>query len=370
MLRRLVGLTALLTVAAPGTGAAEEILDRLERPAVVSTFNGSVVTSVYDPVTKTYQLELAQQGRLTILPVRPRTVPFDVDLGPGPGGTTAAYSRCRIEPRHPSPTTSLPDWATGVNCDVYLLDLRTLRERRISGASTTDASEFLPSVWRTTVAFGRVYERRSGRRGVLPYLYTRDLNGAASQRQPGGERGDGDVENGPAALDLYGDRLAFVWSGYRLRSDMPGPNRSLQEDRLRLDTIGGGHRVVDEAGGSSVNKSVAFMSVNADRGRLFYSEECRGDCPGQFNRKFWRYRISTGTRELGRLPATTTVVPAGQPGTPAGNQFFPSRDVYYSTARDLGVTYAVRGPYDASTSNPPRGAWLLVRLDGPSFAKP
>jgi hypothetical protein len=370
-MRRLVVLTAAVALVAPATSsAAEQVLDRLYRPAVVSAFNGAVVTSAYDTATKTYQLELVRTDRIEILPVRPRTVPFDVDLGPGPGGTTATYSRCRVEPRHTSPTTSLPDWPTGLGCDIYMLDLITLRERKIAGASTDDASEFLPSVWRNTVAFGRVYERRAGRRSVLPYLYYRNLTAGRSGRLPGDERGDGDLENGPAALDLFGKRLAFVWSGYPLRSDRPGKDRSLTDDRLRLDTIGGTGKIVDRATGSSVNKGISFMAVNADRGDLFYAEECRGDCDGPYNRKFWRYGIANGERALGRLPATTTVVPAGPPGTPAGGQPITTRDVYYSTARDRGVTYAIRGPYDADPDNPLPGGWPLVRLDGPTFSKP
>jgi hypothetical protein len=168
--------------------------------------------------------------------VRPRSVPFDADLGPDVNGeTVAAYSRCAREPRPRAPRignviAQMPDWSRGRGCDLYRFDFATGRETRIATANSPGASEFLPSVWKARVAFARVYERKRGLKGERAYLYTRPIAGAArSRRLIAGSRSDLRfctavrprrctliVEPGPTALDLFGRRLAFGWdSGAR-----------------------------------------------------------------------------------------------------------------------------------------------------------
>lgn len=127
---------------------------------VIDSFGGVTVFSETDQTKATYHLAAVVGDRRARLPIEPRQrVPFDVDLGSdGKGGVVAAYSRCRIEPA--SSRASLyaqpyPAWTTARGCDLYRYDFSG-RERKITGASTSGASEMLPSIWKGDVAFARV----------------------------------------------------------------------------------------------------------------------------------------------------------------------------------------------------------------------
>ena len=77
----------------------------------------------------------------------------------------------------------MPDWPRGRGCDLYRFDFATGRETRIATANSPGASEFLPSVWKATVAFARVYERKRGLKGERAYLYARPIAGAGPLAQ-------------------------------------------------------------------------------------------------------------------------------------------------------------------------------------------
>ena len=132
-MRRLpIALTVMAAVlGVPATAAGDETLARISHPGPVSTFDGRVLWSEYDPVAKAYFLTQRFDTTTARLPVRPRGVPFDVDVGRNLGNdTVAAYSRCRREPRGRDPRTGsaltqMPQWSTGRGCDLYLLNLRT-----------------------------------------------------------------------------------------------------------------------------------------------------------------------------------------------------------------------------------------------------
>lgn len=346
-----------LAGAGEAIAATEQRLVEMQRPTPVAAHGDVVAVSTYDPATDRYQLAVVRGGQAVALPIAPRAVPFDVDAGPAEdGGVVLAYSRCATEPANRGPGEGLlPDWSTGRGCDVYRYDISTGRESRISGASTGGASEYLPSIWRDEVAFARVYERREGARGRYPYLYARPLgaDGPTSRRQPGGARGRNGFENGPVDLDLYGRRVAFVWASF------PRPDASIQQgvrsgfdDELRLDTVGGGHRRVDTVGGDSVNKSVDYQSVSMERGRVFYLQECFGDCADERSRREHRHRISTDERSTAVLPAATVRVPERH---------------YVSAVRNEDSTLAVRGPIRVDPSRPSAPEWELVELDGLRF---
>jgi hypothetical protein len=158
------------------------------------------------------------------------------------------------------------------------LDVVGGQESKLEGASTDQASEFLPSIWRDRVAFARVFEQRAGRRGELPYLYVRPLEGGKSDRQPGGSRGD-DGLPGPTGLDLYGRRMSLTWEwrdGDRLRSE------------LRLDTVGAGHQLIDRVGSREAPANI-FTPVG-DRGRIFAGARRLG---ADSQNRVLRFRIST-----------------------------------------------------------------------------
>jgi len=232
-------------------------LTQPQRLTEVDAFGGWAAWSAFEEGAGHRLVLRNPDGAVGTAPVAPRAVPFDIDLGPSEqGGVVAAYSRCAREPDEYGAGGVLLR-ATGRGCDIFRLDLATGQESELAGASTSDSSEFLPSIWRGDVAFARVFESRAGRRGDLPYLYVRPLAGGRSDRQPGGSRGDDGVP-GPTGIDLYGRRMSFTWEwreGDRLRSE------------LRLDTVGGDHALIERLG--SQDAPANLLTPGADRGRIY-----------------------------------------------------------------------------------------------------
>lgn len=271
-------VTLALLLALPGSAAAQ-VGDAAIVP-VSDTFRGVTVLSQREkgnagPGSDRYFLvQEARPGEYVRLPIPPRLgVPFDIDLGPGlDGDVTAVYSRCDSEPDPDTVRGSFgsrifsdpyPAYTAGGRCDIYRYDLATQQEMKIQGASTSEGSEVLPSIWRDNVAFARVYEQRDGRRGVYPYLYVRPLDGGRSDRQPGGSRGTEGLP-GPTRLDLYGRRLSFVWN-YATRESSPA---GITE--VRLDTVGGRHRVLSQAEHGGDEAYASYLGPNGYRGYIFY----------------------------------------------------------------------------------------------------
>jgi hypothetical protein len=157
---------------------------------------------------------------------------------------------------------------------------------RINGVSTGDASEFLPSLWRDKIAFGRVYDQRAGTRGVYPYVYVRS-NGP-SERQPGGLRGETGLP-GPTSLDLAGIRLGLTWS-----ATVHGDSRS----DARLDTTTGGHTLLEFTTGQGVGNRVLSAFVFA--GRVWWVHETTSGPQHEYR----RWRISTEKLERAAIPAS------------------------------------------------------------------
>ena len=250
-----VVLAAIVTL--PGRAAADTVISQERAPSKVSAELNRVVWSSYDPATGDYSLMSRDVvGAVTKLPVAPRKVPFDVDLGfLGEGAEVAAYSRCKLEARLTGGGSGglLPNYATGRGCDIYLFDFEAQREVKYAPTAGGSASEFLPSVSPAgRIAFARVYEHRKGSRGRLPYLYEKRGN-HSSRRLPGGARGTTGLP-GPTSLDLGGSRLAFTW-GYR-----PTGRRSLAYD-VRVDVVRGSHRVLQSVRSATVSRSLMSPSI-------------------------------------------------------------------------------------------------------------
>ncbi|MCP9492065.1 MAG: hypothetical protein MSC31_19640, partial [Solirubrobacteraceae bacterium MAG38_C4-C5] len=245
----------------------------------VDVFGGWAAWSAFEEGVG-YRLVLrGPGGEIAAASVQPREVPFDVDLGPSEDdGVVAAYSRCEQEPDEYGAGGVLLR-TTGRGCDLFRLDVLGGEETKLEGASTDQASEYLPSIWKDSVAFARVFEEREGRRGDLPYLYVRPLDGgSSSDRQPGGSRGD-DGLPGPTGLDLYGRRMSFSWEwrdGERLRSE------------LRLDTVGGDHQLIDRLGSKDAPANI--VTPVGDRGRIFAGARRLG---GDGQDRLVRLRITT-----------------------------------------------------------------------------
>lgn len=229
--------------------------------------DGVLAWSSFDASTGAWFLTIRRDGVAQRVPIAPRAVPFDVDLGHDAAGRlVAAYSRCDRESGFPP---------SGRGCDLYTYDLSAGRERRLAGASTDVASEFLPSLDGGRVAFARVYERRTGAAGRRTHLFVRRLDAGSERELPGGLRNP-DPRTGPSGLDLGGRRLAFSW-------DVHGP-AGIQfpygASEIRVDELDGGQTLVQrDAGGGLSNAaplSPALVGGELRYGDSFLSEGTPG----------------------------------------------------------------------------------------------
>jgi hypothetical protein len=306
----LVSLAAFMSPVADAT--ADEVIATTARPTPLSAHAGRIVWSDYDPAQRVFFLAQRFGGITSRVPVRPRSVPFDADLGPDVNGeTVAAYSRCAREPRPRSPRignviAQMPDWPTGRGCDLYRFDFATGRESRIATANSPGASEFLPSIWKATVAFARVYERKRGLKGERAYLYARPIAGAArSRRLIAGSRSDLRfctavrprrctliVEPGPTALDLFGRRLAFGWDSGAKES----PTSAVYLETLRASRVE--RRLIDRVVSGEI-QAAEVLSPQVDQdARVVWGRALFGDSRLSQVR---RYAISSGKVDVAAL---------------------------------------------------------------------
>src|SRR4051794_17709033 len=98
-MKRLAALALVVAAAALAPAAvasaqapAPTTIAGVDRVTPIAAFGGRVAWSVFDPASRTWSLVSRAGGVTQPVPVAPRRVPFDVDLGPGPdGGTVAVY---------------------------------------------------------------------------------------------------------------------------------------------------------------------------------------------------------------------------------------------------------------------------------------
>lgn len=278
----LLALAVPAAAAAPGT---EEVVAHEDSPSKISSFGDYTVWSRFDPSRSEYRLVARHDGAIAALPVAPRSVPFDVDLGPGRHGhTVAAYSRCRHEPREGD--LNLPAYTSGRGCDLYAYDLATGKERKLRGPSTRRGSEVLPSIWRGRIAYARVPRRHRGR----VRLYER-ARGHRARRLPGGHRG----RPGPTALDLHGRTVAYTWLRHERRYEGP-------TSELFLARPGGARMRIVRTGNGALSR-VEYLTPAISRGEVTYAELCGGDRGGCHNYRIRRYRIRDGRRSATEIQA-------------------------------------------------------------------
>ena len=291
---------------AGGAAAADDLIATVARPTPVSAFDGRVVWSEYDAGANRYFLVQRVAGVTSRLPVDPRSVPFDVDLGPDADGSpVATFSRCRLDPPRRDPRTGnalaqMPEWRRGRGCNVHMYSFETGREVQVRHASTAAASEFLPTVWTDRIAFARVFERRRGVRGDRAYLYVRPNRLLASQgrrggtrRMPAGPRGRdlhcaGSprrcrrlVEPGPTSLDLATRRLAFGWD-----STDDGPTSTVWLDVLR-STGRTAHTRIDYGGSGEIQARELIGPQFDEQVRVVYLASFYGDTTAAHARRWW-----------------------------------------------------------------------------------
>ena len=317
MLRR----TALLTLIAAAmaayvapAGADTTEVTGLAEPTPISAHSGRIVWSTFDPATFTYRLTQRVNGVVSPVPVPPRAVPFDVDLGPGPrGGTLAVYSRCRFEGGEISPERG---------CDVYAFDFNANREFRVPGVNSRAGSEYRPSVWGGRIAFARSYPRPSS--SSLPTgVFTRPLESSAPSRRLSR------LNRVVQGLDLRGRRV--VYGG---------------DSQVRLvSTSGRTRRVLADLRGDEGNLNRPFLTNPVLAERAYFGLLTVGEAGS--SSVFVRHAVRSGRTEEGG--------PRREPGA-----LFIARDgdaLFYLTRRAAPATpdvYEIRRAEDLSWKRIPR----------------
>ncbi len=307
-MRRYLPVAALVVIALaawPATATADELIATVARPTTISAIDGRIVWSDYDPAVKRYFLTQRLAGVTSRLPVNPRSVPFDLDLGPDADGKpVAAYSRCRREPPPRNPPrgalAQLPEWRRGSGCDIYLYSFEEGREVLVRFTSTRAASEFLPTVWTDRIAFARRFERRRGRAGRRAFLYVRPNTLFTSQGRRGNTRrvpGGPGTRPGPTSLDLATRRLAIGWD-----STDPRPLSSVFLDVMR-NTGRTAQRRLDR-GHSGELQGREFIAPQFDEQvRVVWLASFSGDKTEAHVR---RYSFMGETQEEARIPPLPT----------------------------------------------------------------
>jgi hypothetical protein len=178
-MRRLAAITLVsLAVFAAAALARDSTISSDHTATNLSAFGQGLVWS-HTAQDGRSRLVLRGFGPPAELPVPPASGQFDPDLGQDASGrAVVVYTRCA--------------GLSGRNCDVYSYDLARGRETTVKGAATSQCSEFAPSIWEGTVAFGR-----TGGRGCNG-LYIKGVRGAAlrlDRRIPA----DTDVRQGKVA---------------------------------------------------------------------------------------------------------------------------------------------------------------------------
>lgn len=282
---------SVLALLVPTARAGDDVVVRTSFPTPIAAYGGWLAWSDRDASTGAFRLVLrspTSNGAARRPAIAPRSVPFDVDLGPGVGGgVVAAYSRCKTEPAQQGGYPTPMAYHSGRGCVPYVLNVAGGAERRVTRVAAPDASEVWPSPWRGSLAFERTYDRKRS----VPYLYVgRYDRPARSVRVPGGPQGrQARASSSANGLDLYGRRLAFAWT---FPASGEGP-----DTQIRLDTLGGGaERVAAQGGGGITQVELGWPAF--DGGWLSWSRECYGDpegCPRRYGLE--RRRIAGGAVE-------------------------------------------------------------------------
>jgi hypothetical protein len=322
---RLIAVTAVAIIGCC-TAAQAKVLVREKSALGISSVRGMAVWSTLDPSVDRYRLRLYANGVVRTLKVRPRLVPFDVDLGiDGRGHTVAVYSRCRQEGTNdPDFPASSPNWQWATGCDLYELPIAGGAERKLRGPSAASRDEFMPSLDGEHIAFARRNEDGAGVDAVAAALRLYDFRTRKTRPLPEGTRGDyaplGSFNGradwlggpGPTGLDLRGGALAVSW-GYADESCDPdsklGGVTTLYE--LWVMTTAGKKTLVDHGTCNAyrvlsspvlTQRSVLYLAGSSDRMRLT-----------RFIRR--SHQMSSGLDHVESISGTENVLFAIQYGT-------------------------------------------------------
>jgi hypothetical protein len=334
---------SLLATGAPASAATATDLAPVASDAPLSAYGGYVAWSEQG-ADGLWRLVAFHDGTTTPLPVAPRSVPFDADVGPdATGRPTVTFSRCAPEPDF----TSQQPWAAARGCRLRAVALPGGGERGIA-VPRTGASDSMPSVWGQRVAFQRrargagvsqimMYDFMHRRLKTLPHgavPHGCPYSSGCPKQEPTAEVGE---------LDLGARAVAYSW-----HLAAPGVEGAGAGWELRLAPTGAGRRSILAGNGyvsgacgartpyspNVVGEGVLFLS------RWYHCEAVEGTLTST---SFAGGGLLSRTDDVGGGVAWRIAVDAAS-----------------------GTTYAVLGPArrDTQTTQPAAGALRLVRLDG------
>ncbi|HWT92376.1 MAG TPA: hypothetical protein VN238_05235 [Solirubrobacteraceae bacterium] len=267
-----------------------------DAPTPVSASGSVAVFSLHD--ASGFRLAVSENGAAPrVLPVAPRTVPFDADIGPdGTGGLALVYSRCAQDPD--------ANGAGARGCDLYRFRLKTGLEQRIASAGSAGTSEREPAISGRTIVFAQT---RDGAPDAAPKVLLRDVTWQRSRASkplpgvptrrcgPSAVRGEQVCRTTRrrqvTSLDLSNRHVALAVA-YDAGADSP-------DSEIRLDTRDGRQaRSIAHVSPGISGQRLIGPSLEGDR--LHWARTCGGDqsgCPATSSGAF-RYRLGTGRYEL------------------------------------------------------------------------
>jgi hypothetical protein len=309
----------------------------------LAAYGGVVAWSHWDPAVGGYRLMAHSRGLSETLPVAPRTVPFDVDLGPDARNRpVAVYSRCAHEQAVWTLGAALTRMRLPAGCVLYRYDFAARREQLIRGVVGA-GSFYLPTIWQDEIAYVRLAASRA------PQLVAQPLHAARHKRiravtLPGGASiGAGGA--GPVSLDLSAGKLAFAWhtGGTELGSDIAVDTLPVPASGRGASQVASQTTYDAEAADPRAPGFVDFPALSGDR--VFY---------GRFDGS----AITPADDAFEQVPSgASSLRPAAAPAPHA----------LRGQAQDGGTTYALYGPYSGSFSDCGPSGCALVLIRGLQF---
>ena len=195
-------------------------------PTYVAAYAGWAAWSEYSSTSKRYRLVLRRAGEGLVRPTVPsRSVPFDVDMGRGPGKKpTVVYSRCKREAAADQYLAGGPSLGRG--CRIVALTAGSSHEQRLTGSLGAIGR---PAIWDSRVAY---VLSSGGRERVVSVTVHKTRTRRTLFSSPQG----GDV----VRLDLQGRRVLYnvdvPRQGHELRTQVIGAHSRVLDRQLNTDS--------------------------------------------------------------------------------------------------------------------------------------
>jgi hypothetical protein len=257
----LVAAIAIALAAADASTAAVMVLD--PAGSEVSAYGGWAAWTHVDATPGEYALMLrSPAGAVSVAPVPPGNGPFHVEVGPGPSGVEAVYQRCS-DPAHSR------------GCHVVALALGGATSVEHQLPIPGGGSDFMPAIWKSSVAFARLNPSGGSRRPENLYLWsigsrvvrTVKLPVSRGGREPEGGHWPKGLTGAITCLTVGAAQLAFVTSNL---------NGTFGETTLWYEPIGAVPELIDqETSGAGNVCPPAFLSPLLAGGWLYaYLHAC------------------------------------------------------------------------------------------------